>query len=380
MFGDMRIAQVTPVFPPYRGGIGTVAEQYTNQLSRLGHDVTVVSPNHFRPLLRWGNAALIPQLVWRLRNFDVIHLHYPFYGGAFFAALAARFWRVPLVVTYHMKTKAKGWLGLIFRMHRWLIEPITLSTASVVLVSSEDYANSIGLECQNITEMPFGIDAKAWASPGPSITRGETREAIPPSYGGRGGPTMTILFVGGLDDAHYFKGVDVLLRACAKLRSTEWRLEIVGDGNRRAAYQELAKELGIHERVEFRGKLSNEGLRKAYKAAGVHVLPAIDRSEAFGLVTLEAAASGTPSIVSDLPGVRTLVDHQHTGLVIPPKDSSEITIALEWMFQHPKKRKEFGRSARLRVLDKYDEHRLTERLLEVYKQATLVKSQKTNNK
>jgi len=352
----MVIAQVTPIYPPKRGGIGTVAERYTHQLSDLGHVAEVFEQSSMRALFRYGHAAILPQLMWRLRGFDVIHLHYPFYGGAIFAVLASIIWRVPLIVTYHMKTKASGWLGVVFRLQRSLVEPFILKRAEAVLVSSKDYAESVGLVHSNLVEMPFGIDTEEFAPQGEPDQRS----------------IKTILFVGGLDDAHYFKGVDVLLEACSRLDESSWHLEIVGDGNRKPAYQKLASTLGIEDRVTFRGKLSEGELRAAYRNADLHVLPAIDRSEAFGLVTLEAAASGTPSIVSDLPGVRTLVDHGQTGLIVEPKNVSSLFEALQEIIADDQKCVQYGQAARERVLETYDERTLAKKLIEIYERARIL--------
>ena len=82
----MKIAQVTPVYPP-RGGIGTVAKEYTDGLRAEGNKVMVFTPTYIKGLY-WGNAALMPKFLWQLKGFDIIHLHYPFYGGAFFTFIA----------------------------------------------------------------------------------------------------------------------------------------------------------------------------------------------------------------------------------------------------------------------------------------------------
>ena len=101
----MKIAQVVCTFPPYQGGIGNSVYNISDILSDLGHEVTVFTPDYnlpveaeafsdelsaaegkfkvkrLRPLIRIGNAALLPQLFFKLRGFDIVHLHYPFYGA-----------------------------------------------------------------------------------------------------------------------------------------------------------------------------------------------------------------------------------------------------------------------------------------------------------
>ena len=79
----MRIAQVTPVYPPYRGGMARVAFEYTERLRARGHEVEVCSPS-----VRAGNAGLLLSRPSTLAGFDIVHLHYPFIFGSELTLLA----------------------------------------------------------------------------------------------------------------------------------------------------------------------------------------------------------------------------------------------------------------------------------------------------
>lgn len=369
----MRIAIVTPVFPPYRGGIGTVADHDARNLRALDHDVDVFTPKHksltkkevgtmhLQPFYAWGNGAVLLDLLAKLRGYDAIHLHYPFFGSDLLTALAAKMWNIPLVVTYHMKPKAKGILGFTFKAYRFMIEPFVFRCAKTVLVSSADYAKEHGVHHRNVVVMPFGVDTSRF-TPG-------DREAARRFFGLQA-DIPTIVFVGGLDSAHYFKGVDVLLAACAVLKS-DWQLLVVGDGNRRPFFEQMAKNLGIIDRVHFAKSVPFEDLPRAYQAADVHVLPSIDRSEAFGVVTLEAMASGVPSIVSNLPGVRSIVIPNETGEYVVPGDSKSLTEALDRFCGNLNIAKEFGRRARIRACALYGEDMLVKRLVDEYQKCFL---------
>jgi len=357
----MHIAHVCPVDPGAKGGMGRVAERYLHAQLKDGDETKLFTPKDAWRVFRFGHAALFLQLLWRLRGFDVIHLHYPFYGGALFAVLAGKMRRTPVVATYHMKTKSSGWLGLVFRAHRVVIGPLVLRMCNQVLVSSLDYAKSIRLRHPNLKELPFGIDVHAWR-PGANPAGWRIEKE-----GERG---VRFLFVGGLDDAHYFKGVEVLLRSCAELKGG-WSLRLVGDGNRRSAYETLAHDLGIASHVTFLGRLDDDELKQEFQAASVHVLPSIDRSEAFGLVTLEAAASGIPSIVSDLPGVRTLVKEGKTGRVVLPGNTGSLLSALQDVVDDPDTWRIFGKNARKMIVEKYDSRLIQKKLRKLYENATV---------
>ncbi|PIX61983.1 hypothetical protein CO057_03330 [Candidatus Uhrbacteria bacterium CG_4_9_14_0_2_um_filter_41_50] len=354
----MKIAQVTPIYPPAPGGMGKVAEDYTLAFRAAGHEVDVFFPDKYPGIFKHGHAAIVPSFLWKLRSYDVIHLHFPFYGSDHFIALASLIWKTPLVITYHMKNQGSGFLRFLFLVHK-LWEWFVMWRASAVLVSSLDYARSVKLKHKNLISMPFWIDTEKFHSEGKIESRNKLGISI---------NQIVFLFVGALDQAHYFKGVDILLNACSKLRlDNSWQLIIVGDGNLKVRFEDLARAKNLEKKVLFTGKVSDKDLPDYYRAADIHILPAIDRSEAFGLVTLEAAASGKASVVSDLPGVRTLVEHQKTGLVIPVNDAQALVVALTWLVQHKDKISEFGQNARKMAVDKYSKQIILQKLQQIYK-------------
>lgn len=350
--------------------MGTVAAHDMRQLRALGVDAQVFTPaqgaseranetgvHRLQPWYRWGNGAVLPSLFRALRGFDVIHLHYPFFGSDLIVALAARLHRIPLVVMYHMKPKASGMLGMIFRVYRAVFQPIIFRCASTVLVSSSEYAEHHNVHHRVRTVIPFGVDTTRFV---PSNDRAVARNRF-----GLDAHIPTVLFVGGLDRAHTFKGVDVLLRACAAM-TAPWQVMVVGDGDCRVAYEKLAQDLRISDRVHFVGSIPHEDLPFAYQVADVHVLPSIHEGEAFGIVTLEAMATGIPSVVSDLPGMRTLVLPEQTGLRVSPHDDAALARALDRFCANPAFAAACGARARARALAEYDDRVVAERLLQVY--------------
>lgn len=365
----MRVAIVSPVFPPYRGGIGAVAAADKANLASLGIEATVFTPLYeagresagaqmLRPLIAHGNAAVTPSLLWRLRKFDLIHLHYTAYGMDIFAVFASWIFRKPLFLTYHMKPVSADWRNIIFKLHRAFLEPFILFSANTVFVSSADYANAMRMKHRNLIELPFSVDTEKF-SPGRDMAMRQKLGLTPDAF--------TMIFVGGLDKAHYFKGLDVLLKSVAELpRSSAFALLVVGDGDERPYFEKHAEALGIANHVRFLGNVSPEELPCVYRASDVHILPSLDRGEAFGLVTLEAAASGIPSIVSDLPGMRTIVDPDVTGVRIPAGDHTSLTKTLEKFMAQPELRKTMGEAARKRILERYDRHKVAEVLLAAY--------------
>ena len=108
----------------------------------------------------------------------------------------------------------------------------------------------------------------------------------------------------------------------------------------------MAQTWGIAERVVFAGIVSEEELPFYYRRADIHVFPSTRRAEAFGLVALEAAASGIPTIASALPGVRTVVQDGSTGLLVQPEQVESLANAIKLLLTQKELRLRFGAAAR----------------------------------
>jgi len=385
----MRIAIISPVFPPYRGGIGTAAYTEAEELSRRGHEVAVFVPrrktakdfsaenkfkiNRLRPVLKYGNAAFLPQLWWKLNNFDVVHLHYPFFGGAevvWWWRARSPLFRVgkfptkvgtPLIITYHHDVVGKDWLGKFFHWHTKKVMPKILGAAEKIIVSSFDYGKNSNLKDileknpNKFYEIPFGVDAEKF-SPTPP------RKDLADKFGLFAG--RTVLFVGGLDQAHYFKGLEVLVRAKAEVPNA--KILVVGDGDLRSHYEKMVANLNLKDQIIFVGSLASEDLPDYYNLADVVVLPSLDQSEAFGIVLIEAAACGKPIIASNLPGVRSVVDYGVNGFTVTPGNAKELAEKINYFLDNPATAKEFGKSGRERVLEKYDLKKVGEKLEKIF--------------
>jgi glycosyltransferase involved in cell wall biosynthesis len=375
----LRIAHVTATFPPHLGGTGNVCYQHARQLARRGHHVEVftaaadghpkcevlndITVNRLQSALTYGNARLLPDLHRHLRGFDVIHLHYPFFGGE--TAAVASFWRrTPLVITYHQDVLLKGPLKVVEYALRHTLGRFVLRTANSVLFTTLDYGQSsyarslLRDRTNRMAELPNGVDTAYYTLP--------TSREMTVDHDGHSSNRFAVLLVAALDRAHYFKGVDVLLDALTRLPGNI-DATIVGDGDMRAEYERRARELGLDNRVTFTGRLSDDDLRSRYQAADVTVLPSTTMGEAFGLVLVESMACGTPVIASDLPGVRSVVANGVDGYLTPPGDVVSLVASIQRMFELPiDRRMEMGMAGRRKVEQFYSWDRIGDRLEAIY--------------
>ena len=368
------IAHVVCTYPPYRGGMGNVAYEYVERLRGRGYNVHVFTiqdreviddPRYIHRIpgiIQIGNAGVLPSLFHRLAGFDLVHLHYPFFGGAEPVIVRkAMTQNQGLVMTYHMDNIGAGVKGALFSAHRRLLFPWLVNRVDRILVSSMDYAKNCALAeldvMDRIEEHPFGVDLERF-HPGKETelrTAHGIRADIP-----------VLLFVGGLDEAHVFKGLTVLFEALALIVEREWHLVVVGDGALKETYRENARAAGIHDRVTFVGSASVEDLPRYYRLADMHLFPSTKRAESFGLVALEAAASGIPSIASELPGVRTVVRDGDTGLLVPPGDAVALSRAIATLLEQTELRRRLGLSARVNAEASYNWEPLMDHLVATY--------------
>jgi glycosyltransferase involved in cell wall biosynthesis len=376
----LRIAHITATFPPYRGGTGHVCYQNALHLARRGHQVTVFtaapdqitrSPDEMdalefevcrlKPLLRIGNAPLLPGLV-RLRGFDLIHLHWPFIFGAELTWLTALSRRIPVVITYHNDLIGDGARRALFQAYQAVAARLILFRASRVMPVSLDYAEHCQLAPlfrqagRRVVEMSNGVDT--------SIFQPGDRRSVRDRFG-IAPDAPVILFVGALDRAHHFKGVDTLLQAFAQLERFEPRLLIAGDGDTRADYEAQARALGIADRVIFAGSIPHQALPPFYAACDVLALPS-SPPESFGLVLVEALACGRPVIASNIPGVRSVVRNGEDGWLIPPGDDRALTLAMQTALSDPARLTAMGEKGRTRVAAQYEWSALAAHLEQVY--------------
>jgi len=378
----MKIAQVVSTFPPYRGGMGNVAYYLAEQLSISGNNVTIFTPKYgfndedlqsffkihkLLPQFRFGNSAVVLHLAYRLifKKFDLVHLHYPFIGASLPVILAKllKGKKIKLVLHYHMDLVGRDWRRFVYNSYNFIFLKSLIRLADVVLTTSEDYLkHSIIYQYYpkyqaKFKTLPNGVDVEKFKPLGKSFSLIE-------KYNLNG--KKIILFVGALDSAHYFKGVNYLIKAIEMLKREDFKLIIVGDGDLKPVYQDMVESFNLNDQVIFTGYIPDESLVKYYNLADIFVLPSIDQSEAFGMVLLEAMSCAKPVIASDLPGVREVINKNISGCLFKPKQADQLALRLNELFNSPEECRRYGEAGRARVEANYSWVKIVKELEEMY--------------
>ena len=374
----MKIAFIACAWPPYSGGIGNSANQISQLLSTQ-HEVVNFHPDNLKPWLKYGHGAFLPQLLWRLRHFDYIYLHYPFFGTAEVVWLFKLFFKRPkLIIHYHMDVKNLSLAAKLLSLPSRLILRSLLKSADLVVSASLDYIKSSQIKKyylsypEKFREIPFGVDLNKFCpgslkSPTDNRAIAKAKEMI--NYVNDHflkKDRVDLLFVGGLDRAHYFKGVNILLNALAKTKFPNWRLKIVGSGDQQSDYEALALELNISNKVEFAGKLTDAELIRSYQNADLLILPSINSNEAFGIVLIEALACGVPVLASDLPGVRRVFDNYQEGWLFEAGSETDLKQKLELILANEESRHNMPAAARRLAEKKYSLDLMASRLNDLF--------------
>lgn len=374
--GKMKILQVNKLYYPEIGGIEKTLQQISEGLNKdpevdlkvlvcqkkgKGHidDVNGVEVHRSGSM---GVVASVPislSFIWKLRRMakdvDVMQFHLPFPLGDLACLLSG--YRGKVVAYWHSDVvKQKKWM-LLYRpvMERFLKRADVILVGAEGIINGSKYLKPYREKCKVV---PFAVSDEILKAGGEYLSKnGHNMQT--------GNKQLNFLFIGRLV---YYKGCSVLLDAFAKLKS-DVTLTIIGDGILKEELIQQAKMQGVIKRVDFLGHVSDEKIRECMETADVFVLPSVERSEAFGLVQLEAMAYGKPVINTNLPsGVPEVSVHGVTGLTVDPGDAEGLSKAMDWMCLHFEERKCMGRTARKRVEDQYTQAVLVKNIKRIYEE------------
>jgi len=357
----MRIIIVNSFFPPWRGGAETYVYNLSKHLKERGHEVTVIcsSPpfelgmqfvdgvkvERLRVCGKLYGTPIMPGLFQKLmgEQADIIHANFPSPYIACLASTISRIRGVPAVLTWHNDLPPVTRIArILVTAHDRLVLPFYLPQFSSIIATSKLYAEAspiLKAHKNRVVVIPNGVDTQRF---NPDIPGREIRSKLGVDRG------KIVLFVGALTQWHRYKCLDILMNALALLKKDAVRphLLIVGGGELKTEYQNLADRLGILDHVKFAGDVANEELPEYYAASDVLVLPSKDKSEGFGLVLLEANAVGKPVIGTAVGGIPSVIRDGYNGFLVPPNRPEELAHAIKRVLTDDRMRSQMGKNGR----------------------------------
>ncbi len=327
----MKIGLVSPYDFTYPGGANEHIAHLAAEYRGWGHDVRILAPAaRGRPLpddpdfYRVGTPVPIPgngstaritlsltlsrrvKEILARERFEVVHLHEPFMPA------------LPLTVLYHSEARNVGTFhafaesNLPYFYARPLLQPVVERLDARIAVSpaaAEFVGQYFG---GDYTIIPNGIEPSRY---------GAEVEPLPQYRDGR----PTILFVGRFNEPR--KGFRYLLRAFVLVREQfpDARLLVVGRGDIKR-YRDFLDRQQVHG-VEFAGFIDREELPRYYVSCDIFCAPST-KGESFGLILLEAMASGRAVVASRIPGYAGVLEHARDGWLVAPQDPTALDLAL----------------------------------------------------
>ncbi|PMB42456.1 glycoside hydrolase [Fischerella thermalis CCMEE 5205] len=257
---------------------------------------------------------------------------------------------------------------------RLAVEKEILETAERIVATSpqeKEHMRSLVSTKGNIDIIPCGTDIEQFGR----ISQQAARVQL-----GLNPEDKVVMYVGRFDPR---KGIETLVRAVGKsqFRGDKHLKLIIGGGSRpgqsdgmeRERIEGIVHELGMSDFTIFTGRLSQEILPSYYAAADVCVVPS--HYEPFGLVAIEAMASNTPVVASDVGGLQFTVVPEETGLLAPPQDEDAFAVAIDRILANPQWRDQLGKAGRKRVESKFSWNGVATQLSELYTQLLQLKVQ-----
>ncbi|WP_435022580.1 glycosyltransferase (plasmid) [Tundrisphaera sp. TA3] len=356
-----RIVHLGKFYHPAPGGIESAIRSLAHAQAGIGGRVRVICMDHERgratrverdgpvEVVRLRRASSLckldhcPDLRGAIRDSgaDVIHLHTP--NPTMILGLMLSGSRTPLVVSHHSDVVKQKVRRLLFSP----IERACYDRARLILAMSPPYAAGSPVLRRyegRVDVLPIGLDLRGLLDPPPDVRA--RAEALRDSARG------PIWFSCGR--LVYYKGFETAMHALRHVPGT-WM--IAGEGPLRRPLERLAAGLGLRDRVRFLGRLPGaEDLAAHYRAAEAFWFPSNARSEAFGVVQVEAMASGCPVINAAIPhsGVPWVSRHEETGLTVPVDDPAAFAAAARRILEEPGLRARLAAGARARAASRFD--------------------------
>jgi len=364
----MKIVHIGKYYWPYSRGIETYLKLLCERLIEAVDIEVIVANNSVKTVHEEINGVRVTRLgrlfelfstsfcfslpfVLRKKKPDIVHVHLPNPWAElsyFIAGCPGK-----LVVSFHSDIiKQKFLLKLHNPLHKAF-----LNKAEKIIVATPAHSEFSPvlskLPKNKIEVVHYGIDVKKSQTFNKKIA-----DKIIDKIG-----KPIVLFVGSLV---YYKGLEILLQA-AKIVDCNPQFLLIGTGPLENKLKSMAKELEIESSVHFFGEVDDETLRAAYHACDIFCLPSTYRSEAFGIVQLEAFAAEKPVISTNLKsGVPYVNLDEKTGIIVPPGDAKRLAEAITKLLNSEEKRKEFGKAAFKRVSSEFSADKMASETLKVY--------------
>lgn len=387
-----RILHIGKYFPPFAGGMEYfLADLMAAQTAQGDTVAAIVHAHHLLPPFQAIRSEIYQHhTIYRVPSYgrvlyapvsphfpfwfnriiknwqpDILHFHLP-NTSAFWAFLLPQARKLPWIVHWHSDVISSINKGLSLAYYGYKpFEQHLLKQAHTVIVTSPPYlASSHALQdwqakCQVI---PLGIDNARLPKANDQMKQWAEQQWQPKQ--------MRLLTIGRLT---YYKGHKILIKAMAQL-SSDIQLLIIGNGEEKSKLKQLISELNLSNRVKLLGYCTESQLQALLASTDCFCLPSLERTEAFGVVLLEAMRYAKPIIASDITGsgVTWVVEAEKTGLLVPPADIHALAHAIQQLVENVTWRAELGLAGQQRFFNYFAIAPVAKQISQLYEITTKI--------
>lgn len=360
------------------GGVETFVWEVAAQMASRGHKVTIFGGrgNVERRRIPGVRVRVLPYIdrdAWRKlpllsRQYGLTKLLERLSMAPFAlpALLAGRFDIVHIQKPYDLPVGALARLSgakLLFGCHGkdfWPGDRLFVRFANASVSASRFNAEQVRARYGIDPVVVYnGVDLARFTPEGPNDAQVLARYGLAPSSH----DSPTILYAGRLVR---WKGVEYLIKALTEVVPENTVLWVAGEGEYQPVLEQMARELGVDDRVRFLGRLGQDDLAALYRNCAMLVATSFV-NETFGMALCEAMACGTPVVASDFGGFREVVVEGETGFRVSPQDPRDLAAKITALLASPQLRDRMGRAGRRRVLEMFSWKAVGDRLEEVYR-------------
>jgi glycosyltransferase involved in cell wall biosynthesis len=357
----MKVVQVLSYYPPHLGGMQNVAREISERLAIKGNQVEVFTSDigcnkgklrstknlkiHYLKSWEFAHTPIMPSLFFKLLKISkdsIMHVHI---SQAFIPEvvyLISKIKKIPYIVHIHLDVGPSGKLGFLLPLYKKVILKRVLKSASKIIVLSKEYRTLINKKyniLENIMIIPNGVGEEFFIN----------KEKVSSKH-------TNLLFVGRLSVQ---KNIPKLIDSVSLIKS-KVVLHIIGDGEKKKEIEKLISDKKL-KNVILHGKKTGKDLINFYKNADIFILTS--DIEAMSLVLLEAMASGTPIVASDILGIREPVGK--TGILVRPPTPENFARAIDNLIEDKILMNTFSKRGRKKAKN-YDWNKIVEKFEDVY--------------
>ena len=368
----MKILHIGKYYPPYWGGIEKVNFDLVESLNEQGYHTDVLCFNNTKNTVVEDNKgykiyrssiitsafssplsfSIFRQLRKIFSQYDIIHLHTPNPMGAI--ALQSTPFKGKIIVHWHSDIIKQKKLKKIYAPFQTML----LKRADKIIVTTPNYlegSEALSPYKNKCEVIPIGISNSDF------VSNERLREELKSNYQNK----KIIFSIGRLI---YYKGFEYLIEA-AKLLPDDHIVLIGGTGVLSKKLEQKIKLNNLEQKVKLLGNIPFDQLGEYYRRADIYCLPSTERSEAFGVVLIEAMSFGCPIVATNIKGsgVPWVSEDQITGITVPPKDSHALADAIKTITNNTELAKKYSINSKKKYKSVFEKGVMAKKTIQLYK-------------